>query len=245
MSHNIELKEGAVIISDAHYSSLRPELFSLINDIDQRIVPATQLILMGDIFDALVGEVPYTHRENKNIISIINKISENIEVIYLEGNHDFNLCKLFPLAQVFPIEMQPVLCTYSDKKVYLSHGDFDGKFLYKSYTKLIRNSWILFVLNLFDTLYNHNILKKLDKYLSKKDDCKEFIGFTKFIQNRIEDKYECDYFVEGHFHQNIALNLHETSYLNLPAFACNQRYFIVKSLEDKQLFEERNSHKEI
>lgn len=245
MSHNIELKEGGVIISDAHYSSLRPELLSLINDIDQRIVPATQLILMGDIFDALFGEVPYTHRKNQEIISLINKISENIEVIYLEGNHDFNLCELFPLAQVFPIQTQPVLCTYSDKKVYLAHGDFDGEFLYKSYTKLIRNSSILFVLNLFDTLLNHYILKKLDKYLSKKDDCKEFIGFQKFIQNRIEDKYECDYFIEGHFHQNIALKLQGFSYLNLPAFACNQRYFIVKSLQDKQLFEERNSHKEI
>lgn len=245
MSHNIELKEGAVIISDAHYSSLRPELISLIHDINQKRIPATQLILMGDVFDALFGEVPFTHRENQKIISLINKISENIEVIYLEGNHDFNLTKLFPLAYVFPIDLQPILCTYGDKKVYLAHGDFDGDLLYKSYTKLIRNSSILFGLNLFDTFFNHYILKKLDKYLSKKDDCKEFIGFKKFIENRIESKYECDYFIEGHFHQNIALELKGISYQNLPAFACNQRYIIVKSLQDKQLFEERNSHKEI
>lgn len=245
MSHNLELKEGAVIISDAHYSSLRPELLTLIHDIEQKNIPVTQLILMGDIFDVLIGEVPFTQHENQKIISLINKISESIHVVYLEGNHDFNLCEIFPLAHVIPIQMQPILATYGDKKIYLAHGDFDGELLYKSYTKFIRNWSVIFVLNLFDTLFNHYILKKLDKVLAKKDDCKEFIGFKEFIIKRIEDKYECDYFIEGHFHQNILLKLESLSYLNLPAFACNQRYFIVKSLQDKQLFEERNSYKEI
>ncbi|MDQ7069043.1 MAG: hypothetical protein Q9M40_14350 [Sulfurimonas sp.] len=69
MSHNIELQEGALLISDAHYSSSRPELLSLIKDIHSKKIPTTQLILMGDIFDALFGEVPTTQEKNREMIS--------------------------------------------------------------------------------------------------------------------------------------------------------------------------------
>ena len=70
-------------------------------------------------------------------------------------------------------------------------------------------------------------------------DCKEFRGFRKFVKQRIEGKFECDYFIEGHFHQNKEFQVGSFEYINLAAFACNQRYFIVKSLNNKELFEEK------
>ncbi|MBU1927948.1 UDP-2,3-diacylglucosamine hydrolase, partial [bacterium] len=85
---------------------------------------------------------------------------------------------------------------------------------------------------------NHSILKKLDAYLGKKDDCKEFTGFQAFIERRLLDKFMCDYFIEGHFHQNKSLELKGFTYINLGAFACNQRYFVVESLQNKALLEE-------
>jgi UDP-2,3-diacylglucosamine hydrolase len=242
MSHNIELKEGAFVISDAHYSHLRPELLYFIKEIHSKKLQPTQLIFMGDIFDALFGEVQYTHKINSEIISLINDISEEIEVIYLEGNHDFNLQKVFPNVKVFSFKMQPVLCSYEGKKVYLAHGDFDGVFTYQFYTSIIRNRFVLSFLKLIDNLSNHLILKKLDKYLSKKDDCKDFTGFEEFVKSRLS-KYECVYFIEGHFHQNRSFSLEKFQYINLGAFACNQRYFIVKSLQDKELIKEEKFSK--
>ena len=88
MSHNLKIKEGAFVIADAHYSHLRPKLLFLIKDIHSKKLEATQLILMGDIFDALFGDVEYTLNVNAQMIKLINEISEFIEVIYLEGNHD-------------------------------------------------------------------------------------------------------------------------------------------------------------
>ena len=238
MSHNLELKEGAFIIADAHYSTLRPELLSLIEEIHSKKLQATQLILMGDIFDALFGDVVYTQEINTYMIKLINEISEFIEVIYLEGNHDFNLQEVFPNVKVFSIQNQPVICTYEDKTVYLAHGDFDGERAYKIYTSIIRNSFTLYILKSIDSMLNHFILKKLDNYLSKKDDCREFLGFDEFIEKRLVCKVVCDYFIEGHFHQNRTIKFENITYINLGAFACNQRYFIVKSLEDKELLEE-------
>ena len=238
MSHNIKIREGALLIADAHFSHQRPELLSLIEAIHSKKLQATQLILMGDVFDALFGSVTHTLEINAQIVSLINDISEQIEVIYLEGNHDFNLKDVFPKAKVFTIQNQPIICTYEDKTVCLAHGDFSGDFFYKVYTSLIRNPSVLKLLNSFDNMMNHYILEKLDNYLSKKDDCKEFTGFEEYMKNRLANRVACDYFIEGHYHQNRSIDFENFRYINLGAFACNQRYFIVKSLQDKELLEE-------
>ena len=234
----IEIKEGAFVIADAHYSHIRPELLSLIEDIHSKKLQPSQLILMGDIFDALFGSITYTLETNTYIVSLINEISEQLEVIYLEGNHDFNLKDVFPKAKVFTIQNQPIICTYEDKTVCLAHGDFTGDFFYRVYTSLIRNPSVLKVLNSFDNMINHYILKKLDSYLSKKDDCKEFTGFEEYMKKRLVDRITCDYFIEGHYHQNRSLEFENFRYINLGAFACNQRYFTVKSSQDRELLEE-------
>ncbi|WP_457748395.1 UDP-2,3-diacylglucosamine diphosphatase [Sulfurimonas sp.] len=240
MSPNpIVMQEGALIISDAHYSQVRPELFSLIQDIHTQKITPPQLILMGDVFDALFGSINFTCKQNRDLIRLINEISTRIEVIYLEGNHDFKLQKIFPKAKVFPIQQQPVEAVYNNKKVYLAHGDFEGELFYKIYTSLIRNPFILFILKYIDIFSKHAILKNLDGYLSQKDDCQEFQNFKDFIKRRLENKYECDYFIEGHFHQNSSFDIAHFHYINLAAFACNQRYFIVKSAQDIELLEEK------
>jgi len=247
MSHStdkIELKEGALIISDAHYSYLRPELLSLIKDIDTKKIVTPQLILMGDIFDALFGSIEYTYKQNREMIILLNKISEKIDVLFLEGNHDFNLKRVFKSAKVFSIKEQPLICSFEDEKVALAHGDFDAPFGYQLYTSIIRNPYVLKFLNRVDRKIDDKIIKKIDTYLTKKEDCNEFTGFRDYIQKRSLDSYSCRYFIEGHYHQNRAFSFDSYKYINLGAFACNQRYFIVKSLKDKELFIEENSYKE-
>jgi UDP-2,3-diacylglucosamine hydrolase len=246
MSHNaIQIKEGAFIVSDAHYSELRPEFLEFIINIRFKKLQPTQLIFMGDIFDTLFGQIPYTHAINEELITLLNEISLEIELIYLEGNHDFNLASIFPHAKVFSIAQQPLECSYKEKKVYLAHGDFASDFGYRLYTSVIRNPLTLYILGFLDFISSHAIIKKLDDYLSKKDDCKEFVGFEDFVSKRLLDKYECDYFIEGHFHQNKQIKYNNFVYINLGVFACNQRYFIVKSSKDKALLEENMFSKEI
>ncbi len=241
MYHNLELKEGAFVVSDAHYSHIREDFLDFLKAIKSKKLHPTQLILLGDIFDMLFGQVPFTLEINTEAINILNEISKEIEVIYLEGNHDFNLKKIFPHIKVFSIKNQPVKMNFLNQRVLLSHGDIESPLGYKIYTAIIRNPFILTLLSIFDTLFNHIIIKKLDEYLSKKDDCKEFIGFEKFIQRRLFGKYSCDIFIEGHFHQNKSFAIKDFRYINLAAFACNQRYFIVESSKDVGLFLQENS----
>ncbi len=238
MSHKpLELKEGAFLISDAHYSQRRPELLEFLKAIQKKELQPTQLILMGDIFDALVGMISQTSQVNQELIDLINKISLKIEVLYLEGNHDFNLAEIFPSIKVFTIQQQPILLTQGDKRFYLAHGDFVGPISYKVYTSIIRSSFTLSILNMIDGILNGYILKHLYHYLEQKQDCKEIENFEDIVSSRLKEKFECDYFIEGHFHQNKFLKINFFNYINLAAFACNQRYFIVKSSHEELLVE--------
>ena len=242
MSHNqITIKEGAFLISDAHYSHKRVELLDLFKDIQNKKLKPTQLILMGDIFDVLIGGVSKSIKTNIQMLDILNDISANIEVIYLEGNHDFNLKHIFSNIKVFTLSMQPVECKFLDKKIYLAHGDFNAGLAYRVYSSIIRNKFVLLFLNFIDTLFDNIILNKLDKYLDKKDDCKEIENFESIIKKRLFAKYRCDYFIEGHFHQNKFVKFDKFNYFNLAAFACNQRYFIVKSAHEELLVEKQFS----
>jgi len=239
MSHShIELKEGAYILGDAHYSASRPELYAFIKAIHSKELLPAQLFLFGDIFDALFGSISKTLENNQEMILMLNDISKDIDLVYLEGNHDFNLKKVFPDAKVFTISQQPVSVNYGNKNVLIAHGDLGEDFGYKVYTSIIRNKFLLPILNLINNLLGNVVLKNLDEYLSKKDDCKEFTGFREYIAKRIENKYESDYYIEGHFHQNKSLEFENFNYINLAAFACNQRYFIVESSKDKKFLRE-------
>ncbi|WP_373069322.1 UDP-2,3-diacylglucosamine diphosphatase [Sulfurimonas sp.] len=224
----IDIKDGAFLVSDAHYSHIRPELLNFFKDIQNNKLRPTQLILMGDIFDLLFGGIGRTIKRNQEIVDLINDISKNIEVVYLEGNHDFNLKNIFKDVKVFKISQQPVECNVDGKKAYLAHGDFNAPLGYKIYTSVIRNRVVLFILNIINMIFDNVILKKLDIYLDKKDDCKEIKNFENIIKKRLENGFDCEYFIEGHFHQNRHLELRGFYYINLGAFACNQRYFIVR-----------------
>jgi len=242
---DIEIKEGAFVVSDAHYSHFRPQFLEFIKAIHSKKLQSTQLIFLGDIFDILFYQIPYSQEINREAIQLINEISQEIEVIYLEGNHDFNLKYIFPHAKVFPISKQPVACGFDGKKVLLAHGDFGSVLQYRIYTAIIRNPFTLYFLRGVDFILNHLIIKKLDNYLSKKEDCKEFIGFREFVLKRLENRYDCDYFIEGHFHQNKIMVFDKFRYINLGVFACNQRYFSVKSSKDIELLEEKFFSKEV
>jgi len=242
MFHNLQLKEGAFVIADAHYSHLRPELLSFFQDINSRKLQPPQLILMGDVFDALFGSIEYTYEQNNEILRLLQKINETIEIIFLEGNHDFNLKNIFKNAKVFSLKMQPVMAEFHGRKIALAHGDFDSPFGYQLYSAIIRNRVVLSVLNFIDRKIDDKIIKKIDEYLGKKNDCNDFTGFKNYIEKRQLEKYNVDYFIEGHYHQDKLYKFKSFEYINLAAFACNQRYFIVKSSKDKELYLEKNSH---
>jgi len=235
LKNPIAIKEGALLIADAHYSSFRPHLYDFLCDIHAKKIEATQLILLGDIFDALFGNIPYTQEKNLPLIELLNTIAQDMPILYLEGNHDFVLQNYFPNIEIIPRSLQPLEVHFGTTKGYIAHGDFESDFGYELYTQIIRNRGVLKFLYHIDRVLDHAIIKKIEHYLQKKNDCNSFEGFETFIADHIQNYSDADFFIEGHYHQNLSVTYQGCKYTNLAAFACNQRYFRVQSTKDNQL----------
>jgi len=220
------IQNNAIFIADAHYNKNRIQLEELLLQIKNEDIEASQIFLMGDMFDFLSQEIHYFKSINKKIILIINDLSLSHEVIYLEGNHDFNLCKLFPKINVISRENQPLKIKNQKKVIALAHGDIFTPFTYNLYTSIIRNHYLMKFINYIDT--NNFITKYIEKKLIKKKICHKQDNFLAFVQNRIKSYnslFACDVIIEGHFHQGYLCD----SYINIPSLACDNRYMIYQN----------------
>jgi UDP-2,3-diacylglucosamine hydrolase len=236
MSH--KLLQKAVIVGDVHFDEHHQQFLTLLEKIKSKEIKTPQLILLGDIFDLLFGGIDITIKRNQKAISIIADIAKDIEVVYFEGNHDFNLqCIFEPLhVKSIPISEQPALFTCNEKVVALSHGDVFGSPGYNIYTSIVRSNITLKILSFINTLFGNFIINNLDKYLNKKIQCKEFENFEQYITNKIKKHYiKYDYVIEAHYHQNKTFKIDNTIYTNISAFACKQRYFVVQSQNNEYL----------
>lgn len=237
-----KIHEGAVFIADAHENDRRHEFYVFLQKIDKKEIITTQLFLMGDIFDLLVGKVFYTSKKYKKYIDLMEKIALHVEVFYFEGNHDFSLDNIFQNVKVIPIKEQPKKFILPDlSEALLLHGDKYGGKLHNFYTRLIRSRRVLQALNFIDMKLDNKITRKIESDLLEKKICKRMKDFEETICSKLSSYPICNerYIIEGHYHQNRTFQCKHINYINFAAFACNQSYFIVKFSKDVRFVEKK------
>ncbi len=215
----IKLKNNSIFIADSHYNDKRIMLHTLLDNIKNGYIKTKQIFFMGDMFDFLADEIEYFQKLNSNTILLINKLSLHIEIIYIEGNHDFNLTKTFPNLKIIPRENQPLNITHNSQNISIAHGDIFTPISYNIYTRIIRNHYFLKFLNFID--FNNWLSKKIEEDLKKKNICHKQKDFKLFIEDRIKN-YSTDLVIEGHFHQGNISN----KYINIPSLCCDKRYMV-------------------
>ncbi len=236
-----EIKEGALFISDAHDNATREGFYRFLCMLEEGELETPQLFLMGDMFDLLIGQISYTHRHYRKTIDLLNRLSQRLEIIYIEGNHDFNLHALFPHIHVFSLRRQPLVCTFHSTTILLSHGDWCEETRYLRYAKIVRNPLLLRLLNLLDILRSHAISKKILKTQQQKYICLKIPDFKLYIKQKIQ-KYDIgiskiDFVCEGHYHQNVEYRFDKFIYKNFSSFACDKSCYRI-SFTDRVVFEE-------
>ncbi len=227
-----KLHDGALFIADAHYQvGVREELYFLLQKIDNKEITTPQLILMGDIFDLLVGSIDYTVKENQKLIRLINQIAIHTPIYYFEGNHDFDLQRLFPKIEVVPYNKQPLVMHYHDRRVALSHGDLHQGWKYTLYSSLIRHPWILKGLNFIDKKRDNFISKKILSEQKNKKLCKKLNHFYKIIKQKLKNydiaSNRFDVICEGHHHMDEEYQFEGTTFKLFASYACGGRYVFI------------------
>ncbi len=219
-----ELKQNAIFIADAHYPHHGNDFLRLLKDIKTHKIKTPQLILMGDIFDLLFGYNKYIQTFSKDAIELLQDLSKDLEIIYLEGNHDFCLKEIFPHIEVYRTEEQPLHFKLNGQDVFLSHGDkYRTGFGYTLYSKILRNRVTLTLLKPFEKqIINHRMNK-----LKAKKICGHFKGYAKRF-DAIRSHYpKNSLIIEGHFHQSLV----HKNYVSLPSLACQGKVGIVRGGE--------------
>ena len=226
----LSIKQDSIFVADSHFNEKNRELLTLLKKVESKEIITSQLFLMGDIFDFISGESRYFIKQNIEVINLLNKLSNEIEIIYLEGNHDYNLKSVFPKIEVIKRENQPLLAKYEDKTVSLAHGDNFINWKYDLYCKFIRNTIFLRIMNFIDI--NFFISKKIENALVKKNICHKMKNFEEIVSKRVKN-YNTDIVIEGHYHQGNSYFMDEKRYINIPSLCCQKKYVTIKSLEFK------------
>ena len=253
---NLELKNGAFFVADAHENEQRQGFLELLRALDGGQITTPQLIIMGDMFDMLVWQICATHEFAAPYVNLLEKLaSKGIEVLYIEGNHDFNVARFFKRVKVFSLKNQPIILQSPSNlafswakfgenalkfigkasefkgisQVKLAHGDIFLPPLLAFALKSLRCPLLLTFLNFIDKVAFGKISARILKNQKKKDLFYQIADFdTLAIQRYAKYRTNGDLVIEGHYHQNAIINTKECKYINLPTFAYERSFFVVE-----------------
>ncbi len=193
--------------------------------LDQVKGDAAAIFLLGDLFDFWME---YTTVVPKGFTRTLGKLAEisdsGIPIYYFVGNHDLWMNGYFEEELSISVFHKPQQYTINGTSFFIGHGDGLGPHDkgYKRMKKVFTNpvaKW------LFRWLHP-DLGVRLGKYLSVKnklisgDEDIEFLGeenewLVQYAKRKLE-KYHYDYFIFGHRHLPLEIDLNgKSSYINL------------------------------
>jgi UDP-2,3-diacylglucosamine hydrolase len=220
----IEIREGALFVADSHYPHHGDEFLRLLQKLEGREIETPQLFLMGDNFDLLFGYNDYIQTFSSEVISLLQKLSETLEIHYFEGNHDFSLKDIFTNIKIYSRDEQPIVFGLEEKRIAISHGDkYATGFGYDLYCKVLRNRFFLTMLRPFERIIiGHQMAK-----LAQKNICRPLHDFDERVKKIVKHYGKADLVIEGHFHQARLVG----KYISLPSLACQKKVGVMKNKE--------------
>ncbi len=205
---------------------------------------------MGDIFDLLIGEISATHEFAKPYIKLLEELALKMEIIYLEGNHDFNLARFFQRVKIFSLQEQPLKLNLHTSKgkntdfknsfITLAHGDIFLSPCLQFTLKSLRNHYLLIFLNFLNQISSNSISNKILKNQNKKNLFYKIENFKNLAKERYEKYGNLGFWVcEGHYHQNLILDEKDIKYFNLASFAYERSFFVVECCQEIKFREQK------
>lgn len=214
MQNALEIKNDAIFIADSHTQTSSQNrrdslILALQRMCDSNAIPS-QIFLLGDISNILVGNVNSSVKSNKALIDAIDSLSKRAQIIYFEGNHDFNLGGILPSVRKIPRKNQPLLAKFGKKRVLIAHGDIFLNKKYEIYIKMLSAKWTCKMLQMVDFATFGRLYNFIEKKVQSKKIrfLRESNAICALVQSRIQNyknyidsqNLQVDLVIEGHFH---------------------------------------------
>lgn len=221
----LKLNADAIFIADSHFSHKARALLDYLSDL--LASPPSQLILMGDITQVLLGNLKSSVESKMELLILLDSIEKKgVEIIWLEGNHDFFLSSIKKIGLLLntyfvPRKKQPLLAKFEGRTYLLAHGDL---YLGRSYELYIQTlTKIPKLLKFIDYLSAGELYEEIEKKLELKAVRQHSFYFLDFASKRIQayqkrHLFTFDGIIEGHFHIGKKISLSSITYIALPSF---------------------------
>ena len=198
---------------------------------------AVEIYLMGDLFDFW-----FEHRYTapQGYVRLLGKIAEitdsGIQVYFFTGNHDMWMFGYLERELNVKIYREPIVKELQNKKILLGHGDGlgPGDRIYKIYKWFFISpfwQWCYARLHPNFSMWLGNSFSKYSRK-NKADTDKKFLGEDKehlvqYCKTYLE-KEQIDYFIFGHRHLPLKINLGKNSeYNNLGEWISYRSYAVL------------------
>lgn len=204
----LEIRNDAIFIADSHTQNRRD---SLILGLEKLLKsPPSQIFLMGDISNILVGNLKSSVESNQRLINAIDLLTQKAQIIYFEGNHDFNLEGIMPSVIKIPRKNQPQLAHFGEKTALIAHGDIFLDKKYEIYIKILSAKITAKILQTLDWATFGRLYSFIEKKVQSKKIrlLQDENAIHTLIQRRIQSyqnyilrkNLRVDFVIEGHFH---------------------------------------------
>jgi len=203
----------------------RPREKKFVAWLDEIKHDAAAIFLLGDLFDFWFEYKTVVPKGFTRTLGKLAEISDSgIPIHYFVGNHDLWMNGYFEEELGIPVYHKPQEFTFNNSSFFIGHGDGLGPGD-KGYKRMKK----VFVSPFFKWLFqwgHPDIGMRIAQYLSVKnklisgDDDAKFLGednewLAVYSKRKLEEKHR-DFFVFGHRHLPLEIQLNETSkYINL------------------------------
>ena len=220
------------VISDLHVwgagDPLYRSLLALIRDL---ALPGDTLVLAGDIFDIFVGPKKVFVSEYESFIDELKTAaSRGVKIHYIEGNHDFQLKRVFSRALGIELHAESVELRLGQKRFFVAHGDLaDTKdYGYRILRGVLRSPPVKAAIEVVPGKFVEKIGKKSSQYsrertprnpgelpIEKRERLRT--AYRSYAVERLAEGY--DFVVMGHCHdldeKTFKIGSHVGQYINV------------------------------
>tara|TARA_A100001011_G_scaffold114527_2_gene121175 strand:+ start:851 stop:1609 length:759 start_codon:yes stop_codon:yes gene_type:complete len=219
-------------LPNAEESRVREKHF--VSWLDEAQKDAAAIYLLGDLFDFWFE---YKTVVPKGFVRVLGKIAEmsdlGIPIIFFAGNHDLWIRDYFQKELGVTVHHQPITLTVGASRFFIGHGDGLGPNDkgYKTMKKVFTSTFAKWIFRWLHPDWGVRLgqyLSQKSKLISGVEDVKFFGEENEWLVAYSKRKLQLehyDYFVFGHRHLPLEINLSDKSqYINLGDWITHNTY---------------------
>ena len=231
--------EGTLaLLGDAHLREGDPEVGAFVAFLDALPGRAAVLAILGDLFAAWIGRADLLRPHHEQVVEGLRRLAgRGVKVLYVEGNHDFFLRRLYGRGPFEVIAEEALELEWHGRRLHLAHGDLMNRHdrQYRAWRRVSKSRPFFGAFNLLPRATRLRIVEGLERRMATTN--MEFRGgfpvneCLAYARPRI--RTGTDAIVFGHFHDERRIDVAEGdrrgTVFVLPAWRDGHRYLRLAS----------------